>query len=111
MSKKELDLATVTADVVNEAVFDFKNSKHFKNKIEVQALFNMYTQPIHIAVLEDSPVKDVPDLKGKRVVVGSPGSGTEVKTRAHAERPGAGVQPRFQARVPLLCGRLRRAAG
>jgi TRAP transporter TAXI family solute receptor len=82
MSKKEMDLATVTADVVNEAVFDFKNSKHFKNKIEVLALFNMYTQPIHLAVLEGSPIKGVPDLKGKRVVVGSPGSGTEVKTRA-----------------------------
>lgn len=82
ISKKEMDLATVTADVVNEAMFDFKTSKHFKNKIEVMALFNMYTQPIHLTVLEGSPIKSVADLKGKRVVVGSPGSGTEVKTRA-----------------------------
>ncbi len=82
MSKKEMDLATVTADVVNEAVFDYKTSKHFRNKIEVLGLFNMYTQPIHITVLEDSPIKGVQDIKGKRVVVGSPGSGTEVKTRA-----------------------------
>jgi uncharacterized protein len=82
LNKKELDLATVTADVVNEAVNDFKNSKHFKSKVEIKALFNMYTQPIHIVVLENSSVKNIQDIKGKRVVVGSPGSGTEVKTRA-----------------------------
>jgi uncharacterized protein len=82
ISKKEMDLATVTADVVNEATFDFKSSKHFKNKVDVLGLFNMYTQPIHMVVLADSPIKSVQDIKGKRVVVGSPGSGTEVKTRA-----------------------------
>lgn len=82
INKKQLDLATVTADVVNEAVNGYKTSKHFKEKIDVNALFNMYPQPIHIATLADSSVKTISDLKGKRVVVGSPGSGTEVKTRA-----------------------------
>ncbi|MFH1553147.1 MAG: TAXI family TRAP transporter solute-binding subunit [Candidatus Omnitrophota bacterium] len=82
IGKKEIAIATVAADVVNDAFYDFKKSKHFKEKIELRALFNMYTQPIHIVTLENSSVKNIQDMKGKRVVVGSPGSGTEVKTRA-----------------------------
>jgi TRAP transporter TAXI family solute receptor len=81
IGKKQLDLATVTNDVVNEAMYDFKNSKYFKEKVELRSLFNMYTQPLHIVTLANSSIKSVQDLKGKRVVVGSPGSGSEVKTR------------------------------
>lgn len=81
LAKKQAELATTSADVLNEAFHDFKNSKHFKNKVDVRALFNMYSQPHHLITLEKSSVKSVMDLKGKRVVVGSPGSGTEVKTK------------------------------
>lgn len=81
LGKKQAELATTSADVLYEAFHDFKNSKHFKNKVEVRALFNMYTQPHHLITLEKSSVKSIMDLKGKRVVVGSPGSGTEVKTK------------------------------
>ena len=78
----QIAIATVTADVLNEGVNDWKESKRFKEPIEVYGLFNMYTQPIHIVALADSPVNSVEDLKGKRVVVGAPGSGSEVKTKA-----------------------------
>ena len=81
IGNKKLDLATVTNDVLNEAVNDYKNSKHFKKKVELKALFNMYTQPLHLVALANSDVKNFQDIKGKRVAVGSPGSGTEVKTR------------------------------
>jgi hypothetical protein len=81
LGKKQAELATTSADVLYEAFHDFKNSKHFKNKVDVRALFNMYTQPHHLITLEKSSVKNILDVKGKRVVVGSPGSGTEVKTK------------------------------
>lgn len=81
LGKKQAALATTSADVLYEAYHDFKNSKHFKSKVDVRALFNMYDQPHHLITLEKSNVKSVMDVKGKRVVVGSPGSGTEVKTK------------------------------
>ncbi|HOG18593.1 MAG: NMT1/THI5 like protein [Syntrophaceae bacterium PtaU1.Bin231] len=81
LAKKQADLATTSADVLYQAFHDFKNSKHFKEKVDVRALFNMYSQPHHLMALAKSDVKTVKDLKGKRVVVGSPGSGTEVKTK------------------------------
>jgi len=81
LGKKQADLATTSADVLYQAFYDFKNSKHFKEKVDVRGLFNMYSQPHHLITSEKSSVKSVRDLKGKRVVVGSPGSGTEVKTK------------------------------
>jgi len=81
LAKKQAELATTSADVLYQAFHDFKNSKHFKEKVDVRALFNMYSQPHHLITGAKSAVKSVQDLKGKRVVVGSPGSGTEVKTK------------------------------
>jgi uncharacterized protein len=81
LDKKKIEMATVSYDVTYQAFYDFKNSKHFKNKVDVRALFNMYTQPTHVVTLKDNDVKKMQDLIGKRVGVGSPGSGTEVKSR------------------------------
>ena len=88
LGKKQAALATTSADVLYEAFHDFKNSKHFKSKVDVRALFNMYDQPHHLITLAKSNVKSVMDVKGKRVVVGSPGSGTEVKTKMVLESLG-----------------------
>ncbi len=81
LDKKKIAMATVAYDVVHEAFFDYKNSKHFKDKVDVRALFNMYSQPTHVVTLVNSEVKKIEDIKGKRIGVGSPGSGTEVKSR------------------------------
>ena len=82
LDKHELPMAEVGNDVLHQAFYDYKNSKRFDHKIEVRALFNMYTQPTHIVTLAGSDIKTIYDIKGKRVGVGSPGSGTEVKSRA-----------------------------
>lgn len=81
LAKGQAHLATASADVVHEAYVDYKKSKHFKDKVELYGLFNMYQQPHHIVTLKGSDIQDVGDMKGERVVVGAPGSGTEVKTR------------------------------
>lgn len=88
LAKGQADLATVSADVAHEAYIDYKNSKHFKDKVEMYGLFNMYQQPHHIVTLQGSDIKDVSDIRGERVVVGAPGSGTEVKTRMLLESLG-----------------------
>jgi len=98
LSKGQADLATVSADVVHEAYIDYKKSKHFDDKVEMYGLFNMYQQPHHIVTLKDSDIKDIGDLAGERVVVGAPGSGTEVKTRMMLDSLGISYrdfQPEF----------------
>ncbi|MNF38596.1 alkanesulfonate transporter substrate-binding subunit [compost metagenome] len=98
LAKGQANLATVSADVVHEAYTDYKNSKHFKNKVEMYGLFNMYQQPHHIVTLQDSDIKDVNDIRGERIVVGAPGSGTEVKTRMMLETLGItyrDIRPEF----------------
>lgn len=81
LESREADIATIAADVVYQGYYGYKESKYFKNKIDVRALFNMYMEPLHIVTLANSDIHSIQDIKGKRVVVGSPGSGTEVKTR------------------------------
>ena len=92
LAKKQAYLATTSADVLYEAFYDYKKSKHFKNKVEVRALFNMYDQPTHILALANSKVNGISDIKGKRVVVGAPGSGTEVKTKMMLQALGIGYK-------------------
>ncbi|HHW43451.1 MAG TPA: TAXI family TRAP transporter solute-binding subunit [Desulfotomaculum sp.] len=80
LDKGEADLAFVAGDVTYEAyngLGDFQN-----NKKKIASLFATYSEPVHIVTLEDKPINSVLDLKGKKVAVGSPGSGTEVKARA-----------------------------
>ncbi len=81
ISTKNVDMATTSADVAYNGFFAFKESKYFKQKVDARALFNMYDEPLHIVTRAESPLKSLQDLKGKRVVVGSPGSGTEMKAR------------------------------
>jgi TRAP transporter TAXI family solute receptor len=81
LGNKQVDLATTSADVAYNAFYNYKDSKYFKEKVEARALFNMYGEPLHIITRAESNIKRVSDLKGKRVVVGSPGSGTEMKSR------------------------------
>jgi TRAP transporter TAXI family solute receptor len=81
LGNKQVDLATTSADVAYNAFYNYKDSKYFKEKVEARALFNMYGEPLHILVRAESSIKGVSDLRGKRVVVGSPGSGTEMKSR------------------------------
>ena len=50
--------------------------------IELWALFNMYSNEYVICVLEDSPIKSIEDLAGKKMSIGPPGSGT--KNMSHA---------------------------
>lgn len=89
LSKAQADLATVSADVAHEAYIDYANSRHFRGKkVEMYGLFNMYQQPHHIVTLQGGRVNDITDIRSRRVVVGAPGSGTEVKTRMMLESLG-----------------------
>lgn len=49
---------------------------------DVQVLFNMYGNPIHVIVMADSPYQSMEDLKGKTISVGQAGSGNYNSTVA-----------------------------
>jgi TRAP transporter TAXI family solute receptor len=53
--------------------------KGLKDKVAVRTLASVFSNFMHIVTLEGSGIRTVPDLKGKRVSTGAPGSGTEVK--------------------------------
>ena len=98
IANKQVDLATTSADVAYAAFYGYKDSKYFKDKVEARALFNMYGEPLHLMVRAESPIKGYADLKGKRVVVGSPGSGTEMKSRVVLQTMGIDykdIKPEF----------------
>jgi uncharacterized protein len=50
----------------------------FKEKVTLRTLAVFYPQKNHVVTLEGNGIEKMSDLKGKRVSVGSPGSGSEI---------------------------------
>ena len=75
------DLALALADTVAQA---FGGTGRFEGQQlpMVRALASMYSNMVHIVALEGSGITTLEDLRGKRVSIGAPGSGTEVNTAA-----------------------------
>src|SRR4249919_409883 len=53
--------------------------KGLNEKVAVRSLAALYSNFMHIVALDGTGIKGIPDLKGKRVSTGAPGSGTEIK--------------------------------
>lgn len=78
---KKMDFAMLMPDA---AYFSFKGSDIFKAKRpyeELRGVFCIVTSELQIFTLLESPVKRILDVKGKKVGLGAPGSGTEVWAR------------------------------
>lgn len=71
------DLAFTLADTLAEAV---KGTGPFQatGAVPVQTVAILYQNFTHIVVLRDGDIDTVADLRGRRVSVGAPGSGTEL---------------------------------
>ena len=76
----KLDLGFVAASTLYDAQHS-QNSFEGKDGTKVQALFSFFPEVVQILSV-DQNIKTIPDLKGKKVAVGSAGSGTEVMARA-----------------------------
>src|SRR5690606_6786847 len=88
--------ALVLADTAYQAYNgegQFEGRRQVKN---TRALASIYPNVIQIVTPADSDIKSLSDLKGKRVSVGAPGSGTEVNSRAVLESNGI-TQKDFRA--------------
>lgn len=84
----QVDLAFTQGDIADYAskgTLMFKDGGAIDN---LQAVASLYNETIQIIVAKDSPIKTVEDLKGKRVSVGAPGSGTEANAQQILEAYG-----------------------
>ena len=73
---------TVIAEAMNDVVFQGYNGiGKFKGKPQkILAMFQMYPHHYHVVTLKGKGIKTIYDIKGHKVSVGAPGSGTEFKT-------------------------------
>jgi TRAP transporter TAXI family solute receptor len=77
----DVDLAIALADTVAQA---YTGTGKFEGQQldMVRGLASLYANMVHIVALESSGITSLEDLRGKRVSIGAPGSGTEVNTAA-----------------------------
>ena len=57
-----------------------EGTKPFPRKMDVSVLFALYPNVVQFIVPADSKIKSIKDLKGKRISLGAPGSGTRVSS-------------------------------
>jgi TRAP transporter TAXI family solute receptor len=72
------DVAFTLADTAFDAVNGSGSFAPPEKKADAKALAVLYSNLTHLVVKDGAGINTVPDLKGKRVSVGSAGSGTEV---------------------------------
>ena len=88
LKDKQVELAIVQNDITYYAV---NGEEMFKDtgKIEnLNAIASLYPETCQFVVREDSGIKSISDLKGKRVAVGAAGSGAEANARQILEAYG-----------------------
>ena len=77
----DADLAIALADTVQQS---YSGTGRFEGQQlpMVRAVASLYANVLHMVVPADSDIQSLEDLRGKRVSVGAPGSGTEVNAQA-----------------------------
>ena len=81
IGSKKVEVAFAMNDVVSYA---YTGTEVFKDKGKVEnirGIASLYPNFVQLITLEDTGINEVSELKGKRVGVGAPGSGTEVNAR------------------------------
>jgi len=79
INKKEVELALVQSDTLDQA---WNAKEAFKEPLKgMSVIATLYPEIVQVVVRADSPIKTFADLKGKKVGVGAPGSGTEINFR------------------------------
>ena len=91
ISRGDSDLALALADTVLAAYAGtgrFGPDGNLPRLPNLRVITVAYTNAVHVLTLADSGIESLQDLRGKRVSVGSPGSGTEVSARTMLEAVG-----------------------
>jgi TRAP transporter TAXI family solute receptor len=78
----ELDAGVAQSDVQYNALNGLADFKNEGPSQDLRAVFSIYHEPLTIVARKDSGIKKFDDLKGKRVNVGNPGSGSRTTMEA-----------------------------
>ncbi|GAA6202581.1 TAXI family TRAP transporter solute-binding subunit [Aquicoccus sp. SU-CL01552] len=74
----ELDFGVVQSDVQKAGLDGTGAFSEDGPYPELRALFSVHPEPMHVMARADAGISSVDDLKGKKVNIGNPGSGTRV---------------------------------
>ncbi len=89
LQAKRADVAFTLADTAHDA---FKGEEAFRGSpVPIRTLSPLYDNFNHLVTVEGTGIAAIGDLRGKRVSVGAPGSGTEVTALRILEA--AGIHP------------------
>jgi hypothetical protein len=95
LDSKRVELGVMQVDVMRNAL---AGRAQFSAPVDMVALVPLYPNVIQIVTLKDSPINTFADLKGKRVSVGSPGSGILATNQIILETLGLSlndIQPQY----------------
>ena len=87
----ELDFGVVQSDVQSAAMEGVRAFDGDEPYGDLRSVFSVHPEPLHVMVRADSGIDSVDAMKGKRVNIGNPGSGTRVL--ADVLMAAAGVSP------------------
>ncbi|WP_420010799.1 TAXI family TRAP transporter solute-binding subunit [Tateyamaria sp.] len=87
----ELDFGVVQSDVQSAAMEGVRAFDGDEPYADLRAVFSVHSEPMHVMVRPDSGIDSVMAMKGKRINIGNPGSGTRVLADVLMEN--AGVSP------------------
>lgn len=87
----ELDFGIVQSDVQSAAIDGVRAFDGDEPYAGLRAIFSVHSEPMHVMVRADAGINSVADMKGKRINIGNPGSGTRVLADVLMEA--AGVTP------------------
>jgi TRAP transporter TAXI family solute receptor len=111
LARGEADYAIVQADVAAAAVSGddvFSRGGPLSN---LRAVGGLFPEAVHVVVLRDSPIRAIGELRGRRVNIGAPNSGTRFDAVAVLEAHGLRLSDLRQAQetaVETAVTRLRR---
>jgi TRAP transporter TAXI family solute receptor len=85
LARGEADYAIIQADVAAAAIAGEDVFAQGGPLAGLRAVGALFPEAVHIAVLADSPLREVEQLRGRRVAIGAPGSGTRFDALAVLE--------------------------
>jgi TRAP transporter TAXI family solute receptor len=82
LGRGEADYAIVQGDVAAAAIAGDDLFRRGGPVDTLRAVGGLFPEAVHVAVLADSPIQSIEDLRGRRVDIGTPASGTQFDAAA-----------------------------
>ena len=80
VSSGELEAGLVQADIASYAYNKERDFAEAPNSVKLRAIASLYSEKYQMVVRNDAAIRSFEDLKGKRISVDEPGSGTRLVT-------------------------------